>query len=188
MKIMGIDPSINSTGICINIDNKKFKYYVISHQGNYTKKFLKELEENPPKDIIYKFYEKTKAEGDYATKEKFKTNNLIQIADTIYNIIKKEKPDVVYMEGISYGSGSSSALADLAGLNFLMRYKVAEYFKGTSELNIISPKELKSKACANGNATKEEMIYLWLKCDKKMEKHKHLKVDDLADAYFLTQL
>ena len=43
------------------------------------------------------------------------------------------------------------------------------------------------KICGNGNATKEEMVYLWFKCDKKMEAYKHLKVDDLADAYFLTR-
>jgi hypothetical protein len=32
------------------------------------------------------------------------------------------------------------------------------------------------------------MIYLWLKWEKKMEQYKHLKIDDLADAYFLSQI
>lgn len=187
MITIGIDPSINSTGICVNKDNKKYKYYIISNEKNFTKKILKEIQDNPPKDIIYYLYDKNVGE-DYKTKERAKTDNFIQISEFIYKILKKEKPDNIVMEGISYGSGSSSALVDLAGLNYIIRNSVYNYTKDHDKLHIIPPTELKSKACANGGATKEEMIYLWLKCEKKMEQYKHLKIDDLADAYFLSQI
>jgi Holliday junction resolvasome RuvABC endonuclease subunit len=186
MKVLGIDPSINSTGLCINIDDKHYKYYIITNSQNCTKKFLKEIEEHPPKDITYLFYDKNKNDTNYNVKEVCKLQNFVGIMDNIKYVLRKEKPDVVYMEGISYGSGNSSALADLAGLNFMIRYTVYQHFK-TYNINIVSPKELKSRSCGNGNATKEEMVYLWFKCDKKMEAYKHLKVDDLADAYFLTR-
>lgn len=188
MRVLGIDPSINSTGVCINIDDRKTKYYIITNEGTMTKRAMKTIEENPPKDITYLFYEKTKDDANYNTREVCKLQNFIGIIEQIRWILKKEKPDIVFMEGISYGSmGTSTALVDLAGLNYLIRKTVYEHFKSYN-INIVSPKELKSKSCGNGNAGKEEMIYLWLKCDPKMAGYKDLKLDDLADAYFLTKL
>ena len=188
MRVLGIDPSINSTGVCVNTDDRKTKYYIITNECTLTKRAMKSIEENPPKDITYMFYEKTKDDTNYNTREVCKLQNFVGIIEQIKWILKKEKPDIVFMEGISYGSmGTSTALVDLAGLNYLIRKTVYEHFKSYN-INIVSPKELKSKSCGNGNAGKEEMIYLWLKCDPKMEKYKDLKLDDLADAYFLTKL
>ena len=186
MKIIGIDPSINSTGICVNVDNKKYKYHIITNTQSLTKKALNNIPNI--NDIKYHVFNKEHNDMSYDTKEQCKIYNISQIVSFISKILKSEKPDAAYMEGISYGSGNSSALADLAGLNYMIRYTLYTYFNDINKIHIISPKELKSKASGNGNANKAEMTYLWLKCDPKMAKYNDLKLDDLADAYFLSKL
>ena len=89
---------------------------------------------------------------------------------------------IVNMEGISYGSTGSAALADLAGLNFAIRMLLIE--KGI-KFKIVSPISLKVFATNNAGATKEEMSWAWKLLDKEMQDIDKIKIDDLADAYFL---
>jgi hypothetical protein len=89
---------------------------------------------------------------------------------------------IVNMEGISYGSVGSAALADLAGLNFAIRMLLIE--KGI-KFKIVSPISLKVFATNNAGATKEEMSWAWKLLDKEMQDIDKIKIDDLADAYFL---
>ena len=94
MRVLGIDPSINSTGVCINIDDRKTKYYIITNEGTMTKRAMKTIEENPPKDITYMFYEKTKDDTNYNTREVCKLQNFVGIIEQIKWILKKEKRNI----------------------------------------------------------------------------------------------
>lgn len=86
------------------------------------------------------------------------------------------------MEGISYGSAGAGQVADLAGLNYMIR---SIFLKYNLKFTIIPPTSLKNFAVGNGAATKDVMIASWKKIDKNIEKIDSIKIDDLADAFFL---
>jgi Holliday junction resolvasome RuvABC endonuclease subunit len=182
---IGIDPSINSTGICVNerdVNGKqKIKFYII-RPNNLTKK------EQNIKLSNFKFllYDKVSS-TDKHENEVCKTRNLLYITDHIKTVLKSAVRKVgtenvkVYMEGISYGSLQTLSVFDLAGLNYLIR--------GTCEsLNIsytiVPPSEAKKHATGKGNASKELISKTFLTLYPKMGVLK--KVDDIADAYFMS--
>ena len=47
--------------------------------------------------------------------------------------------------------------------------------------------DLKKRATGNGGADKDEMVWAWRQCDPKIKDVTDIKVDDLADAFFLSQ-
>lgn len=175
---MGIDPSINSTGICID-DNGKYIYYIIV--GNLTKKM--QLFNHDSVNIINYFKETEKCDN-YIDKERQKTINIYRISSCIENLIRKYNPDLIQMEGISYGSVGSAALADLAGLNFAIRMVIHKLNK---PLAIVSPMSVKKFAVANGQAEKKIMVDAWKKIDPSVNDINTIKIDDLADAFFISQ-
>ena len=187
-KVLGIDQSLNSTGICLHkiesvklgdkIENlHSYKYWIIASKMTKAMRDFK----NPFVSIIG--YDK-KVGDDYETKEIAKTLNIFSICSIIDNIIKKENPDCICMEGISYGSAGSASLVDLAGLNYCIRM-----FAMNRELGfkIVSPTSLKKQATGNGGAEKEEMIWAWKHCDENIKNINAVKIDDLADAFFLSK-
>ncbi len=178
MITIGLDLSINSTGVCINKDNTTFKYFII------TSKLTK-------KQLVFKHrrlkligYNKQVSEGDYTEKEYIKTLNINKIVDEIEKIVKHYKPDAVNIEGISFGSTGSAALIDLSGLNYMVRKMLIEH---NIKFNIISPTQNKKFATGNGSAEKDVMIDAWKKLDRDMNDIIDIKIDDLADAYFLSR-
>ena len=178
MTRIGLDLSINSTGICINKDNK-YTYYIISSkltkkQREFTHKRVHIIEYN--KEVIDK-------NDSYEIKEYKKTINIYNVCKCIQDIIKKHKDSHCYIEGISYGSVSGSSLVDLAGINFLIR---SICIKSGTPITIVSPTSLKKFVCANGQADKDVIIDSWKKMDKNISDIKDIKIDDLADAYFLS--
>ena len=136
MKIyIGIDQSINSTGICL----KKYKdekliyehFYIITNKT--TKKALLYSQSLDNFNyIIYEKHEKSEASDN----NEFEMNKLINnifITNYIIDIIDKSienDSDLIFigMEGISYQSGQTKSLIDLAGLSTLIRYRIIEYF------------------------------------------------------------
>lgn len=179
MKIIGLDLSINSTGICIYIkSNSKNtnKYLIIS--GKDTKK----LREFSHRKISIEIYDKKDVSGaiDYSSKESVKSYNIYSIAKSIERVIKKEKPDLCIIEGVSYSS--SGAVADLAGLNYMVRYILEE---NNIPFKILSPMQNKKIATGNGGADKDLMIDAWKRLDKSICDVDSIKIDDLADAFFL---
>ena len=183
---IGIDPSVNSTGMCVSgVDNKFNIYYIFP--SKITKKSLEwskgvnwlnvdEYEKISVKDID-KYYEK----------ESIKFRNLFVLVETLsmtLNIIMKVyEVDRVVMEGVSYGSVSGSALVDLAFLNAMIRMKLVE--KGL-KYYIVAPTEVKKWAVGNGSAEKDVMIMSWKRLDKNTQSiPDYFKCDDLADAYFM---
>lgn len=176
MKTIGLDLSINSTGICVNNDGK-FTYYII------TSKMTKKQQSFTHKNVKYILYNKQDVDGEYNIKESIKTTNINRIVLEIEKIIKKYKPDIVNIEGISFGSTGSAALIDLTGLNYMVRKMLID---NNVVFNIISPTQNKKFATGNGNAEKDIMIDAWKRLDKNIKDITEIKIDDLADAFFLS--
>ena len=174
--IIGIDPSLNSTGICIN-NSKNNIYYIIPS------KMTKKMSNFKHKRVHFLPYEKQDIKGlEYKDKEYAKTNNVYNICQNIKTVIKKHKPSMVIMEGVSYGSTGSAALVDLSGLQFAIRMILIDM---KVPFVIASPTSVKKFAVANGQAEKDIMIDAWKRLDKEMNDITEIKIDDLADAYFL---
>lgn len=185
----GIDPSINSTGITvIYADSKQFSTEFAIVKGNkLTKKEQKAQEDN--KDCFkYLLYEKKEMKDavDEYQKQIWKAENLSNIAASIMDFVsemiyKYDCTNTMFcMEGISYGSVRSSAIMDLAGLNYLIRDRIVGFMN--ENLIVCPPAEIKSFATGNGNANKDEMIAVF----ENANQHLSLpKVDDIADSYFM---
>lgn len=178
---IGLDLSITSTGICIyDSFNNCTYYYIIG--SKFTKKAL----EHPQQIVTLIPYEKqsTDKKAEYHIKEWTKTTNIFNIVDHMETIIKLWKPDVVTIEGVSFGS--SGAVLDLCGLNYAVRMMLLRC--NVNNIYIVSPTQNKKFATANGSAEKDVMISAWHKSDKTSEQIPGcIKVDDIADAYFLAR-
>lgn len=172
MIFIGIDPSINCTGLTI-IDNEQEYFYLI-------KPALSKAEqkcEHAYSNFNYILYDKQIADKSdpYWRREKIKLDNIL-------NIVKKIKQTVdsydgiktIVMEGMSYGSRTSN-LCDLSGLNYLLR----EAFKDDN-LYICSPGEIKKFYSGSGNANKQTMTNIFLLSHPELSLIP--KIDDTADA------
>lgn len=178
MVIVGIDPSINCTGICVyNSVTMSHIYYMIV--SKCTKK-MREFSNEYVHIIEYNKLESNK--GEYSSKEYNKACNIYNICMIISDILQVHEPDLVQMEGVSYGSVGSAALVDLAGLNFAIRMIL---FKGDMQFNILAPTTIKKFAVGNGAAEKDVMIASWKKLDKNITNITDIKLDDLADSFFI---
>lgn len=176
--VIGIDPSINSTGICVHFDDDTYIYYII------TSKMTRKLEKFQHPKVKFRPYEKVNyTDLEYSEKETIKSHNFAKLLDQIQWVIDEYKPSHIVMEGISYGSVSGSSLADLAGLNYIIRLLLIRNGIGFS---IVSPTSLKKFVCANGQADKQVIIESWKRMDKNINDIKDIKIDDLADAFFLS--
>lgn len=172
--VIGIDPSINSTGICVNKDNKNIYYNIVS-------KRTKKLEKFSTKYINILFYDKnTDKSLNYNEKEVEKAKNILYICNFIKKIIKKHKPSKVIMEGLSYGSNGQ--LGDLGGLNFSIRMILLEM--GINFV-IVPPTTWKKQQIGIAGAEKDIIIKAWKNIDKNIANIDEIKLDDLADSYFL---
>ena len=146
-----------------------------------TKK-MQQFENEYVKIISYNKQEYSK--DDYITKEFKKSMNVHSICYYIRDIIQHHEPDLIQMEGISYGSKGSSALADLAGLNFSIRMTILD--DSNLQFNIIAPTSVKKFAVGDGGVEKDVMIASWKKLDKNISDITEIKLDDLADSYFIS--
>lgn len=182
MVSIGIDPSINSTGVCVltYINSKiSVQYYIIT--GKASKSTLAFAKDNNVNVLIYD--KKTNDHADtYTDKEIKKYHNFNSICSHVMDILVRHAPDYVTMEGISYGSVGSSALADLAGLNFMIRDVIFKYTN--ANMMILSPTENKRFAVGCGQINKTAIIDTWCLCED-IKTVGNAKVDDIADAYFM---
>lgn len=176
--IIGIDPSINNTGVCVwDNRNDRHIYYLIS--SKITKK-MSELNNQYINLISYD--KKDSKDKEYSIKEEIKFDNIYNISKNIGLLLDKYMPTQVYMEGVSYGSTGSAALVDLSFLNACIRMELK---KRDIRFSIISPTSLKKFACANGQVEKDVIIDAWKRLDKNISGVNNIKIDDLADSYFL---
>lgn len=164
---IGIDPSINSTGMTIRTDTGFCRFFII--KGDKLTKKEKNAQLDNSEIFEYYLYQKenVKDTNNAHERELAKAHNLSTIADTIYNIIeellqqfrKTSSIDsvTICMEGISYGSIHSAAVMDLAGLNYLIRDRLYHHtVVGT--LLVTPPAEVKRFYTGSGNANKQLMI------------------------------
>lgn len=190
---VGIDPSINSTGICVRkYDGDTFvkeDFVILTPERKLTKK------EQTANDSIdnfgYVFYSSMDLkvyDGMNHYGEYWKSWNMICCAKAIKEVIKeftKDSPEKIsiVIEGISYGSSiRTRSIFDLAGLNYLIREKFIE--KENIVFTVATPSEIKKFATGNGNCNKEAIVMLF------SDSHPQLavipKVDDISDAWFMS--
>ncbi len=191
---IGIDPSINSTGICVMDCRAAFdtvtgkttydintEYYIIGTKP--TKATTKFVEENSDKFVFVDYgKDDIPKDAEYYKKELVKTENIMKSAESLNEILSSACPDIAVMEGVSYGSTSGASIVDLAGLNFVYRSVILE--KVCDDMVIASPMEIKKFATGNGGVDKDTMLKVWKLCEK-LELDQKAKLDDLADAYFM---
>lgn len=191
---VGIDPSINSTGISLAayVDNKLSRemFYIIK-PNKLTKK-----EQNFQKDhdyiLNYIIYEKISDAEDSHELERKKTLNLIHICEQIINIINtfaslnNVTHDHIYigMEGLSFGSSSRTrAIYELTGLNFLIRYHLIYNYNDSNNIFIFPPTEVKKFATGIGNCSKDAITNIFRNIYTDLSDMP--KLDDIADAWFI---
>lgn len=190
---VGIDPSINSTGITIaryeNNVEAEIKFYIIKN-GKLTKR---ESATNDSIDnfeyIIYNKIDLTQFKDDNHVFEYYKTKNMVEVVNTIYDLILNEVKKYsaivnVVIEGISYGSSiRTKSIFDLAGLNYMIRYKLITSDIQHLNLSIATPSNIKKYATGKGNANKESIMTIFKYIFPEMQNIP--KLDDIADSYFM---
>lgn len=191
---VGIDPSLNSTGICMQFyedDNFVKDMYYIVKPNKLTKKEQKAQDELLNFD--YCLYEKNDLSiynDNNLFQEYWKTINMLNIVEKIkeciYDNIKGRDNYKLYIvqEGISYGSSiRTKSVFDLAGLNYLIRN---EFIEAPNVLFFISPPtHIKKFATGMGNCKKEQIIELFKATHQEISDVLP-KVDDIADAYYMS--
>lgn len=190
---VGIDPSINSTGITIaryeNDVEAEIKFYIIKN-GKLTKR---ESAANDSIDnfeyIIYNKIDLTQFKDDNHVFEYYKTKNMVEVVNTIYDLILNEVKKYtsvvnVVIEGISYGSSiRTKSIFDLAGLNYMIRYKLITSDIQHLNISIATPSNIKKYATGKGNANKESIMTIFKYIFPEMQNIP--KLDDIADSYFM---
>lgn len=190
---IGIDPSINSTGITIaryeNNVEVEIKFYIIKN-GKLTKK---ESVANDTLDnfeyVIYDKIDLKQFKDDNHVFEYYKTKNMVEVVNTIYNLILNEAKKYtatvnIVIEGISYGSSiRTKSIFDLAGLNYMIRYKLITSDMKHLNLSIATPSNIKKYATGKGNANKESIMTIFKYIFPEMESIP--KLDDISDSYFM---
>lgn len=194
---IGIDPSINSTGMTIMNDEGYCQFFIV-HEDHYTKK-EKEAALKYVDIFHYCTYlkEHVSDTNNAHERELAKAHNLSNIADTIYNVImevlrqwniqtenSKVKSITICIEGISYGSIKSSAVMDLAGLNYLIRDRL-HHHNVVGTLLVTPPGEIKKFFSGSGNSNKDVMMSIFKSTFPEF--NPNIKIDDIADSYAMSK-
>jgi hypothetical protein len=162
--IIGIDLSLNSTGICILRDNTINLVSVFKTENNIEKIFTRNdhftlLNGCKELKMILKNKESDKSK-EYHIREREKITNFISLANEIKEAIigSINEDDDVYiaMEGISFGSPGNS-LIDISMLTGILRSEIIKILKNDSgRFSVFSPTAIK-KFAGKGNYKKIEM-------------------------------
>ena len=191
---VGIDPSINSTGLCVLVydDNDFVKEYFYIVKPNKLSKKEDSAELKYIDKFEYLIYGKLTSEDNHK-EEIYKATNMMNIVSNIEDAISKVDHKFgaynkiyICIEGISYGSSTrTKSIFDLAGLNYLIREMVIrKSLSNPDKIRFVigTPGEIKKFATGNGNANKDVII----NCFKQIYPDFALpKLDDVADAYFM---
>lgn len=177
---IGIDFSLNSPSVCININNEKL--YFISFFNDEGKDWKNSKSEkfqyhNILNNNIVEMIPYTRKinKDDYRLEQKTKMEDAMLLADIIVNRLKEYSNDSdlkIGIEGFSYSSKGSSFI-DLIIYNSFLRKKLVDEF-GFEKINIISPSEAKKKFSGKGNSNKEKMILSF--------KENYIKLDLIANS------
>ena len=160
MLILGIDPSLSSTGLClINERGTLITHTALCHS----------LED--PKRLYY-------ISGVLST--------FLHSYDPTHIIYERQVPQMRY----NYSAGSMIPLAELAGVLKLVLLDYVQIKKPNVSVYRVPPEVIKESATSKSKATKEEMIAaLPEKIRKKFEESVSPdSVDDVSDAYHAANL
>lgn len=174
MTVIGIDPSMNSTGICICKDGI-YKYVLLSTKP--TKKMLSAAEGLKNLRIVQVDKEPSAPGVEGAINQ---TINIAHILKYVEFFLDMNKPKYVIIEAPAFNA--SGRVADLAGLNHAIRLACLQR---NIKFYPLPPTTVKAATVGNGQATKEMMIQTWLKLFPEYSLLESMKVDDLADAWAL---
>lgn len=174
--IIGIDPSITSTGVCVwDKDHNINKYY------NIVKNPTKKLQSYKSDHIsILSYNSPSTKDMSSVEKEYWKTYDVKKIHDYIATLFSLFAPDLVLMESIAMSATGRIEL--LAGLNYSMRLLAIQ----NTKMCCLTPQMIKKEFVGNGAAGKQEMVDMWKFCDANSSEYieKFPKnSEDLADAY-----
>jgi hypothetical protein len=153
--IIGIDFSINSTAVCIKINDE---IHLHSFVPNYSKgKKAFEVHDNLKGIITTHSYNKPAKSTDSITEQSNKLVNADQLSSIILEVISSynEIPTDIRIEGFSYGSKGNSFI-DLITYNTFLKVRLIEKFGHI--IKVIPPKTLKKQYTGNGNASKCDMM------------------------------
>lgn len=95
---------------------------------------------------------KSKKLGDTPTDE---VTRLASISDEVMEIVDEHQPDMVVLEGIAFMARNTTALAQLAGLSYLVRHGLLQRGKG---FIIVAPTSLKKFVTGKGNCPKDVIM------------------------------
>lgn len=178
MFYIGVDVSINSTGVCI-FDDKLKKWKFVSFPANISEKQIQSGKSLAFQDFLhddeFKVVSLERKISKLSKQEKKKQYSMVEIlklhdairnarivAETIAKGINDSKDVKIGIEGFSYGSKGNS-LIDIVGYSYLIRYYLNLI---TQDLIIVSPSEVKKFAGRTlskktGGANKLQMLDLF---------------------------
>ena len=175
--IVGLDLSVNSTGICVR-KGKEASYYIVVPKLS---KKMKAINDMKSVDICYKTYDKIDSNDSH---------NIRCISNEICDIIedmreKGEEIEKVVVEDIAMSAKGRSIIT----LTLLNGYIRCMLDKLKVKYETVTPTQWKKEVLGNGAADKELIIYHWARFDQENCRHMmdmNCTCDDIADAYFLT--
>lgn len=190
LKTLGIDLSIQSTGICENGN----KFHLIVSDNLYSKKTIESLKNTTFKHFKFYIYEHSHIKDQKEFNKSLNTYHIYKYLETIFKSIHKDSQ--VYMEGIAMGA--TGTIDQLSGINYLTRILLFNRGLPFDNLHIISPTTLKKHSVGKGDVDKSVMIEAFISIishlkNKTLYKEVQLlqslkvKIDDIADSYFLSQ-
>ena len=175
--IIGLDLSINSTGVCLRKKDEVLYYLIVP---KLTRK-MGAINANKTARIRYITYDKI-ADLD--------SHNIRCIANIICHIIKEfqcnENEDIegAVIEDVAMRANGRSIIT-LTLLNGYVRCMLDMLH---ISYQTVSPTSWKKRVLGNGQADKGLTIYHWAKFDQevcKLMSAMNCKMDDVADSYFL---
>lgn len=161
---MGLDLSINSTGVCIRTDSDCIYKIITPHITRSMRR---------SDDEILEHIEYQKSDND--------DHNIYMIKEAIRSLIKEYNISHVTLEAPALQAKGRSVIT-LAGLNYSIRQMLLEE---KIPFDTVQPSALKKWFTGNGKADKNLMCHCWRALEPHSKQWKSIKVDDIADAYAL---
>lgn len=175
---IGLDLSINSTGVCILYPNTEPIYYIISP------KLTKKQQSITHNRIHYKTYLKSIKNDSHNIR--YISKEISEII-TVYAQNKDGYPIEVTIEDIAMGARSSSIIT----LSLLNGYVRAELDHLNMPYKTIPPTQWKKELLGNGAADKETIAFSWSKLDADAYNfmiNNKFQYFDIADSYFIANI
>ena len=177
MKVLGIDQSLKSTGLCL-----------VDSSGKILSRKIIEIDKTDVKKEIDKRFEVHKNETVK------KVSMCEYVVKQITDFIRVEEPDVIIIEGLAFGI-KGDATRTLGALQFMIISDIMSGFfhmspnRAEESIEIVAPTSLKKFATGKGSGSKEDLFEA-LPDEVKDDFSKFPKTRgryDLTDAYWLSQ-